>query len=542
MTFSLIGHVAVGGNGSVATTAGITTTGANLIVVTVAHGGGADPTITDSKGNTYTKRGSYQVPASNQTIILYDAVAPTVGASHTFTATTSSDFPSIAVTAWSGASATPFDTQTGNGSLSSGTIQPGSITPAESNELFITGVQDPDATGSLSINSGFTISDQLTLSGGLYYGQGHAYFVQGSAAALNPTWTNSFGAGPIVAVMATYKAAAAATQAWFPFTQDTYQPKTVTAKPEQAQFLAWAPQPIAAPPVAPPFGWFSGFADPPSKHFGGSLDILTAPQPPIAPTAFNFTVGFEYYARGSRADYSSIVLPPTLAVAPPIAPPWFDLTSTFATVPQRKTFDAQFSTQLFSPPVSIAAPLNWFPFGGIGFDYLPTRKTPFADFISLPAYTVAPAPLNWFPMTVGFDAPTRRARPDSNLGFFATNPGPLPPLPTALSVSPGSLIPGSTGDTVTLTGLNTKWLTTAPTFTLTSTGTGASITGQSIISDTSATITVSAGTVGTITITDPSTGKTASISVRKPGKDSYIMRGGARGGIDRSGMHGSMGP
>ena len=84
------------------------------------------------------------------------------------------------------------------------------------------------------------------------------------------------------------------------------------------------------------------------------------------------------------------------------------------------------------------------------------------------------------------------------------------------TLSPTSLILGSTGNLVTLTGIGTSWTPGtpgSPTFTLTSTGTGASITAQTVASTTSATLTITAGTAGVITITDPGTGATATINV-----------------------------
>lgn len=88
--------------------------------------------------------------------------------------------------------------------------------------------------------------------------------------------------------------------------------------------------------------------------------------------------------------------------------------------------------------------------------------------------------------------------------------------PTALSASPGAISPGSTGNLITLTGLGTSWVAGtpgSPTFTL-SGGLGASITAQTVGNSTSAIITVTAGTeTGTLTITDPSTNNTVTLSV-----------------------------
>lgn len=88
-------------------------------------------------------------------------------------------------------------------------------------------------------------------------------------------------------------------------------------------------------------------------------------------------------------------------------------------------------------------------------------------------------------------------------------------LPT-MSALPSSIIQNTNGNTVTITGTNTSWTAGTPgtpIFTLTG-GTEASITAQTIIDSTHATLTISAGsTVGTVTITDPNTNTTANISV-----------------------------
>jgi lysophospholipase L1-like esterase len=87
------------------------------------------------------------------------------------------------------------------------------------------------------------------------------------------------------------------------------------------------------------------------------------------------------------------------------------------------------------------------------------------------------------------------------------------------STSPSSIVQNSTGNSITLTGINTLWTAGTPgtpTFQL-SGGTGASITAQTINSATSATLTISAGSAtGTLTITDPTYDSTATITVTAP--------------------------
>jgi hypothetical protein len=86
-------------------------------------------------------------------------------------------------------------------------------------------------------------------------------------------------------------------------------------------------------------------------------------------------------------------------------------------------------------------------------------------------------------------------------------------IPTFSASASADIIQNINSNTVTLTGTNTSWLTTNPTFTI-SGGTGASITNQTINSDTSVTLTINAGSsANTLTITDPNNNTTATITV-----------------------------
>lgn len=207
MTYALLsggnGHTFFGGASGGGTTPAIDTTGADLIVLGIVSSAGfAAPT--DNKGNTWTPRTSQS--SSQQRVQLYYCHNPTVGAGHTFTSTGS--FEGIYVEAFSGSAASPYDQESGATSGAGGlhTIQPGSITPAEDNELFVVMCGNESAIGfTQTIDQSFTITDQFNLSSPTW-GAGMAYLIQGSAAARNPTWTQS-GSGTICIVMATFKTA-----------------------------------------------------------------------------------------------------------------------------------------------------------------------------------------------------------------------------------------------------------------------------------------------------------------------------------------------
>jgi hypothetical protein len=196
------------------TTASIDTTGANLIVCGTANSGsGAVPTVTDSKSNTYTGLTATIGAASSVRIRLYYVLNPTVGTGHTFTASaTGTTFLSIACQAYNGVKTTSaFDVE--NGAAGSGlSIQPGSATPSEDNELFVTAystTEQPMVT--VTINSSFTKEIDRVGSGGNHFAIGLAYKIQTTGGAENPTWSwASPSAGAAVARIATFKAEPAA--------------------------------------------------------------------------------------------------------------------------------------------------------------------------------------------------------------------------------------------------------------------------------------------------------------------------------------------
>jgi hypothetical protein len=202
--FSLVAHTIAGSStGTNVTTSAINTTGANLIIVTVAQSGAVDP-VSDSNGNTWTQL--LASSGSNKSTLLY-CFNPTVGVGHTFTAT-GGGFPAIGVQAWSGAATSPFDVQNTNFSTTAVTsLQPGSVTPGSSNELIISGLMWTfDGVTGLSIDSGFTISDQTPHVSGQHFGAGIAYFVQSAAGAIDPTWSWTTASNSVTSI-ASFKAA-----------------------------------------------------------------------------------------------------------------------------------------------------------------------------------------------------------------------------------------------------------------------------------------------------------------------------------------------
>lgn len=139
---------------------------------------------------------------------IFYAQNPTVGTGHTFTYTSTAKYPSITVTAWSGTATTSvFDVENGATATSGTSIATGSVTPTQNDELLIAGLT-LQATNTPSIDLSFTITDTVQFSANHFLGS-HAYKIQTTAAAQNPTW--SWGTSTnIVAAIATFKAAVAA--------------------------------------------------------------------------------------------------------------------------------------------------------------------------------------------------------------------------------------------------------------------------------------------------------------------------------------------
>jgi hypothetical protein len=187
-------------DGNAFTTTSINTSGANFLIAAVgSYDPLGAPTLSDTKSNTWTPLTAQS--GDGASIQLYYSKNPTVGSGHGFTLTPAipgSSLISIAVQAFSGVDTTsPFDQQNTAGSgvgVSTTTAQPGSITPSGSNYLVVSGVMINQIQASnISIDSSFETMVQNTnwinRNGNQSLGTGISYLVQGSAAAVNPTWT-----------------------------------------------------------------------------------------------------------------------------------------------------------------------------------------------------------------------------------------------------------------------------------------------------------------------------------------------------------------
>jgi Concanavalin A-like lectin/glucanases superfamily len=190
------------------TTAGITTTGATLLVVAVGSWSLSTlGTVSDSKGNTWTLLTAQSI-ASDPRIFLAYAVNPVVGTGHTFTYTgpTSGNlaYCSIAVQAFSGVRlASPFDGQNGAGAASVTSLATGVVTPTQAGDLLVTAFSE-GATSTPTVSGGLSITSYIPTTDGVAVAL--AWGVQATIAASNPTWSTPAAVNMVV-TQAAFKAA-----------------------------------------------------------------------------------------------------------------------------------------------------------------------------------------------------------------------------------------------------------------------------------------------------------------------------------------------
>lgn len=208
MAVALVAHTLTTGSSSGGTSPAVDTTGASLLVFSIAQQG-TDVTVSDSKTNSWT---GLTVYGSTTKCRIFYVASPIVGTGHTFTVSGTSTFSIGFVAAFSGVKlTTPFESQ--SGATGTTTIQAGSVTPAENGALVIAALAGGAtfSTLSLTIGSGFTRTDAASYITSTNYGGALAYLVQSTAAAVNPTWNPASGTPALTATNAVFAPAVAAT-------------------------------------------------------------------------------------------------------------------------------------------------------------------------------------------------------------------------------------------------------------------------------------------------------------------------------------------
>ena len=229
MAFALVASVAAGSAaGGAITTAGVDTTGANLLVVFYSEyvGSGATESISDSKSNAYTYLTAYSSAAQERVRIAYK-LSPTVStgsADHTFTSNNGTSYSSICAMAFSGVDI--FDPGKDVGTVDGGAspATAGSVTPSENDCLVIFGAGYRATHSGTSINGGFTIPAGLNIDyvGSTRFGAVMAYLIQTSAAASNPAYAFT-GSNGWSAAQAVFQAAAGAGGTVVPVLMNQYR-------------------------------------------------------------------------------------------------------------------------------------------------------------------------------------------------------------------------------------------------------------------------------------------------------------------------------
>lgn len=185
------------GDANSATSSGINTTGATLLVaMKVWYSGAAEPSFTDSKSNSWSSDIT-TTQAGDMSLKIYYSTPSSVGSGHTVSCSGSGVYCSVGLMGFSGtATSSPADSTNyaGDHAGSVNTRSAGNLTPSAPDYLFTYALAfaatdtltfDPVDTG-----PGGGIASQTTYSGGNAYRLAISYGIQsGGPTARNPAWS-----------------------------------------------------------------------------------------------------------------------------------------------------------------------------------------------------------------------------------------------------------------------------------------------------------------------------------------------------------------
>lgn len=198
-------------DGGSETSSAIDTSGANLLVAVFLDVAPGYVTFSDSKSNTWAPAETVSTGGGEEFHVVY-CENGTVGSGHTFTASGLGIFYGT-VFAFAGGGG-GFDDAVGAGDVDgNNTAQSGSITPAESGEVFVVyNYGYGDVASSLTTDSGFTETAEVNLGGGGEAGFSSCYKIKTDATSENPTTTGTSWSSTdfMFLIMAAFKAAVAA--------------------------------------------------------------------------------------------------------------------------------------------------------------------------------------------------------------------------------------------------------------------------------------------------------------------------------------------
>lgn len=177
--------------GDTFTTSAINTTGANLVAVAKIWYGASEPTLSDSKSNTYTDTTTRENGDTTRKVRWSYVYGGTVGSGHTFTVTGTDNYATVIVFAFSGIASSPLDQQAGNTATSWTTLSSGSITPSQASTVSLTALEFDTGAGTVSVPSTWETGHVVAEVGGANLGGAATWKVLSSTSAVNPDWTSS---------------------------------------------------------------------------------------------------------------------------------------------------------------------------------------------------------------------------------------------------------------------------------------------------------------------------------------------------------------
>lgn len=217
MAYTFLGHTEFAATGNASATSGSqNTSGADLIVVCCAswQNAGVPNQIQDSQGggnNTWSDALAAATDGASYMHIAYTQAPAHVGSGHTFTIQNpDGGYPSAIVMWFSGSASSPVDQTNGTTFSSNASPQPGSITPGSANELIIAALSlNASLSGNApTVNQSFLTPAKFNdFSSGNNFGSAASYLIQGSAAAVNPTFSLFAADGGVIQI-ASFKAGA----------------------------------------------------------------------------------------------------------------------------------------------------------------------------------------------------------------------------------------------------------------------------------------------------------------------------------------------
>lgn len=206
MLWTLLAHNKNSGASSPVTVV-INAAGADLITATYARDNAHAATVSDNQGNTYLYTVTEVIDGGGFCAGRIAYCQNPVAASPMTVQLNLTVAGSICVQAWKNSAGYDKESPGGN-SAASTTVQPGlSGVPTVANSLILTsGIIEQGPSGStFSINSGFSIIDQVPWQAGNNYGNVAAYLI--GSASINPTLTLNATPGGMAAITAVFKAA-----------------------------------------------------------------------------------------------------------------------------------------------------------------------------------------------------------------------------------------------------------------------------------------------------------------------------------------------